>query len=189
MTQQAPATKPKAVADLIREIVIEAGIEGMEVPGLHKAVWFNGPWTTSDQEGTVIRHGEKFALNPALVVFRIFEDDTEIRVYALALSDGKSEGEPVHPSCYHLQKTARVYTAHSMSLGLFRDEVAGELRALVEGMNEPGYDEVTCPACSVEVPELPFCGSCGVKLPETPDGDAPATTNGAVATTTPAVTP
>lgn len=187
MTQQADTqqARPKTVHDLANEIALEAGIEGIEVPGIPKAVWFRGPWSAT-AEGTDIRHGSPLPMNPMLVVFRMFEDAGEIRVYCLSLSKSPTEkGDDAPPSCYKLNKASPVYTAHSMSLSLFRDEVAGELRRLAGFDDEIEDDEVTCPACGIDVPELPYCGSCGVKLPETPDEETaatvPAATNGAAA--------
>ena len=180
MTQQAPQSqqaqpaRAKTVDDLTREIFHEAGIEGIEVSGIPKAVWFAGPWT-NNPEGTDIRHGEPLPMNPALVVYRTFEDPNEIRVYCLALSKTGGEGKATEvPSCYKLNKATRVYTVHTMSLSLFRGEVADELKMLANVIedDEPDFDVVECPACHVEVPELPYCGSCGTKLPETVEGAA-----------------
>lgn len=162
---QQPANKPKAKTflDITKEIVIKAGLQDVDIAGVHKAVWFQGPWASSD-EGTDIRHGQAFPLNPGLNVFRIFEDEDELRVYCLQGADesGKPKGADIPPSCYRLNKRARTYTATAMSIMLFEDEVAREFR--VQALGLP--DDTTCEKCGTNVPDMPFCGQCGQKLPE-----------------------
>jgi hypothetical protein len=187
MTQSAP--KAVTLSDIANEIVQLADVEGVDMPGLHKTVWFEGPWG-ADAEGTVVRHGELLPFNPNLRVFKIFEDANEIRVYAMATVEAK---EPGPPSMYRLNKATRVYTASSMSLSVFKDEVAVELRKIAFPDDDSPFDLVECPACTVEVPELAYCGACGKALP---DPDAPNASevakqaaNGAVAVVPAGVAP
>jgi len=167
----------------------EAGIEGIEVTGLHKVMWYGGPWDAS-RDWTDFKHGEPNPLNPSMLIFRIFEDATEIRIYCLQVAEPSKEAGSVAypPSCYHLQKSARVYTAHSMSFALFKEEIANELQKLAFGDIPPAVDEVTCPSCGVDVPELVHCGACGARLPveEEEDDDSPVITAGGQTTPSPA---
>jgi hypothetical protein len=161
-------SKPKTFLDITKEIVVKAGIQGVDIAGIHKAVWFQGPWT-STEEGTDIRHGGPFPLNPGLNVFRIFEDEDELRVYCLQGADanGKPKGEEIPPSCYRLNKRARTYTASAMTLLLWEDEIAREFRMQAVGLP----DDTTCDKCGTNVPDMPFCGQCGQKLPENVEDD------------------
>ena len=157
--------KPVTFADIMTAAVRKAGVQGTETTGLYKVMWYGGPWDAA-KTFTDIKHGEPLPINPSMLVFRIFEDSDEVRVYCIQTEEAKDGEKSYPPSCYHLQKSARVYSAHSMSLTMFIGELAEELRQ-VTGFYDP--DEVTCPACGVDVPELVHCGACGKPLPIDPD--------------------
>jgi hypothetical protein len=164
-TQSQP--KPVTFADIMTAAVRRAGVQGTETTGLYKVLWYGGPWD-AQKTYTDFKHGEPNPLNPSMLIFRIFEDSEEVRVYCIQTEDPKEGEKAFPPSCYHLQKSARVYSAHSMSLTMFVNELAEELRQ-VTGFYDP--DMVTCPKCDVEVPELVHCGACGELLPIDPDDD------------------
>jgi hypothetical protein len=154
--------------ELSKKIVAQSGTEDIDIPMLATIQWFAGPWDATAPM-TVIRHNETFPLNPAMLIFAMFQDDDEFRVYALPI---KASTPPMPPTRYRLSKTNRVFSAESMSLGVFEEEMVDELQVLAGISEDPvpdtlDPDDLTeCPACGVEVPALVHCGACGAKLPE-----------------------
>jgi hypothetical protein len=190
MTQQAPQApqtpqaQPRTFGEILTACIKEAGVEDIDLSGIAKAVWYPGPWSNGCTE---FKHNEKNPLNKGSLVFIIFEDAEEFRVYSLAtLEPGRADKETSPPTCHHLQKRGPVYSAHSMTFPLFLEEVTDELRKQAFGDLDNAAadtDTIECPACGVEVPHLIHCGSCGAKLPaqdeeeETKDGTPTVASN------------
>jgi hypothetical protein len=149
--------------ELLEKIGSEAGVKDASIDFVYKVEWYGGPWTSDPM--TVFRYGEKNPLNPGMAVFVMFDDSAEIRVYSLQTQDkgAPAPKKPLPPSCYHLCKSSRVYTAHSMTMDVFERKIREEFRDLA-GL-DPEDAVSTCSSCEAEVPEdQPFCGECGQRV-------------------------
>lgn len=163
--------------ELAAKIELDAGVKDISIPHLALISWFPGPWGKPTDVATTIKAGDEFPLNTSMVVFSMFQSELEYRIYAIPVKEVPNT-PPSPPTRYRLAKATRTYGAESMSLDTFAEEMIGELRAVAgftdEEPDEP--DEITCPACGVEVPHLVHCGACGVLLPEDEaDETAPTT--------------
>lgn len=128
--------------EILKRIIAKTGIaDDREIPGLARIEWYPGPWSEG-QPTTVFKHGEKLPLNPVMHIFRMFEDDLEFRVYALHVLDASKPppSQQMPPTCYHVAKANRVYSAYSMSLPFWEDEIADELK-VVAGLEGPNEDD------------------------------------------------
>lgn len=128
-------------AELWKAIQTAAGVELSEVPILAKYLWFPTP-QTGGVAPTVIEMGSEadIPVKPGYITFAMFQDDAEVRVYALAKSAKDGAGKPNPPTRLALSKHAPLIGVEIMALDVFIDEIADELGALA-GLDESDEDE------------------------------------------------
>lgn len=135
MTDQTTATgQIRDVAELWKAVEASAGVSLGDVPILTKYLWFPTPQSGGTLP-TIIEMGSsdgaepaEIPVKPGFIVFGMFQDTDEIRVYALAKATKDANGRPNPPHRLSLSKHAPIIGVEIMALEVFIDEVANELR-------------------------------------------------------------
>jgi len=121
--------------DLWGTILADAGIEHLsEVPVGVKTRWFP---IGASKDFTIVEVGKPLPMNPDLVGFAIFQDESEVRVYACSVP--KMNEKPLPPHRLTLSKTAPTLFVEMLALDIFIKEVSGELQLLAD--TNPAADQ------------------------------------------------
>lgn len=130
-------------ASLWKAVQETAGVELSEVPILAKYLWFPTP-QSGGIAPTIIEMGEnEIPVKPGYVVFAMFQDTDEVRVYALATTVTDKAGKPNPATRLTLSKHQAIIGVEIMALDVFIEEVANELEMLApdEGPDEEEEEE------------------------------------------------
>jgi hypothetical protein len=126
----------QSAQDLWRMAEEEAGVVLGEVPIMIKYLWFPTP-QSGGKNPTLFEVGvdekgnpKEIPLKPGFIVFGMFEDADEVRVYALATSPQDAQGKPNPPHRITLSKHAPVAGVAIMAIGVFVSAIADELLML-----------------------------------------------------------
>jgi hypothetical protein len=137
MTQQQEAEEQQGISirELWEEIVDMAGVTPTEHVAMgRRCLWF--PTPQSGKAPTLFEvnatDGEnkpaEIPIKSGYIAFALFHDEDETRVYALPLAGQSAEGKMNPPLRLVLSKHAPVADEEIMSLDLFKDEIAAELK-------------------------------------------------------------
>lgn len=127
MTQPAPDKPVTTLKDLIDAIEERCEVDFTVQPVGDHCVWFPQPGKT---EPLVFAVGEPLPLKPTLDILFVFQDETEIRVYAVP---GKAASGPEKLRCYTLSKSAPTYFVDLLPADAFVSIVADEWLLKSEG--------------------------------------------------------
>jgi hypothetical protein len=83
----------------------------------------------------IFQRGHTNPLNAKLVVFEMFDDDDEMRIYCVAKFEGQVDAETSRAIRYHLSKSQNTFCSQSMTLDLWLDQIAEEWEAVNEATN------------------------------------------------------
>lgn len=134
-----PPAPPDAKLDpakLLEEIDALLGTpdDHIPIPALPRGSRFVWGWIP-DPEGkmALINVGHEWPYAKAMTVIAMFQDDTEVRVYAL----GNATDKPLPPTRYTVTKAAPSIFSESMPLGILKAELAKEYAILENRTLEP----------------------------------------------------
>jgi len=116
---------------LFAELSIMAGVKLGELPGIDHVVWFNVTGV-GDSPIAAWRVGQVCPVNGDYSIAAIFADADEFRVYCQPIASENRRFKR-----YSLTRTNVSLTSSSMSMQVWKDEIAGELVDLSE---ESGLD-------------------------------------------------
>jgi zinc-ribbon domain len=146
--------------ELTREIEEDAGIGDENLVHVVSVVWFD----PREQHPSIWKHLELVPNNPSLRIYLMFQDETEVRVYALPSADPPAGQKPMPPQRYSMPKS-QCLVVESMDINAFKRETAIELRILA-GVDDD-EEVIECPKCGEENPDTAaYCHACGERLPE-----------------------
>jgi hypothetical protein len=153
---------------LSNEIAEESGIGHGEWPRITSAAWFPDPAGAP----TIWVIGKPSPMNASIKVYAIFDDGDDYNVYCVGETPGK--GDTYHR--YVLHKKMPLFTLANMSLGVFKDEIVGEIHEVMGVDPDDDDDGLACIKCGEENDvDAKFCGACGQGLvhAQTPAPTAP----------------
>lgn len=112
---------PTTLKEMAEEIERRAGVEISALPITSQYVWFNNP----KGDPTQFKIGEECPLSGSgAIVLGLFENDTEMRVYAVQPGSDPTSASP--PLRFSLHKTSPTFSTAQMGFDLFLDEMASE---------------------------------------------------------------
>jgi hypothetical protein len=145
-------TQAVTIEDLEKDILERAGIERRDdLPITVEAAW----------GGETYQTGEEHPKEPFLI-YAIYQDADEIRLYALPkpAQNGGSEKDKLrrNPSRFTLTKTARTAVVEVMTMDVFADANALELRWLFDSLYPPDEPDKPEEKQEKQAPPPPLVG-------------------------------
>lgn len=124
---------PRTIGDLMKAIVELSGKDDSVLPIVKGCMWF-GMYDASGRLGppVTLHVDEKSPFNPRMHVVGLFQNDSEVRVYSVPISNKVDKGETALPTRHTLNKIAPTFVFEVMPLETFQMEYATELQALAE---------------------------------------------------------
>jgi hypothetical protein len=130
-------TVPKTVPELMAQIVDMSGEDVSKLPVGKGFCWF-GMYDQNQKLGPPVtfRVGDRSPFNKRMGVVALFQNDAEVRVYAIPL-EKPEKNEEVAFTRHTLSKTAPTFFWEALPPDVFQAEIASELIVLGEQTADP----------------------------------------------------